>query len=278
MKGKEVTWVLNHKKGSLSLLYSNDTLMKKILSIILLAVFLFALDGKAQGKETLNYVISYKWGLIHKDAGDATFIRTPKGNGFELKVVGKTKPWADKIFHVRDTLISMVGKNNYLPTKYTRIAHEKGKYSRDEINFSRSGNVTKGTGKKIREKKAGAGITTKEINIQGTGQVYDILSVVYFIRNLDFANMKEKVPVTATIFSGDQVEKLTIYCKGKEKIKLKDKKERESWHIVFKFTTGGGKKSSDDINCWISDDSSHIPLLITGSLPVGQVRCTYVPK
>lgn len=251
--------------------------MNRIVNRFLLFFVFIALQANAQGSETLNYVISYKWGLIHKDAGDAKFIRTPKGNGYELKVIGKTKPWADKIFNVRDTLISRVSKNSYLPQQYIRIAHEKGKYSRDEINFSRTGATTIGTGSKLREKKPGETPTVKNINIKGTGQVYDILSVFYYLRDINYANLKPNEKVYATIFSGDQVEKLTVTCKGKETIKLKDKKDREAWHIVFKFTTGGGKKSSEDIDCWISTDSAHIPLLITGSLPVGQVRCTYLP-
>lgn len=251
--------------------------MKRIFNIIFLFLVFMASEGYAQGSETLNYVISYKWGLIHKDAGDAKFIRTPKGTGYELKVIGKTKPWADKIFNVRDTLISRVSKNNYLPQQYIRIAHEKGKYSRDEINFSRSGATTIGTGSKLREKKTGEKPTVKDINIKGTGQVYDILSVFYYLRDINYSALKPNEKIQATIFSGDQVEKLTVTCKGKETIKLKDKKDREAWHIVFRFTTGGGKKSSDDIDCWISTEPSHIPLLITGSLPVGQVRCTYLP-
>ena len=196
--------------------------MKKFYKILLfIGLLLLPALVFGQGQETLNYVISYKWGLIHKDAGEAKFIRTPKGNGYELKVIGKTKPWADKIFNVRDTLYSYVSKPNYLPSKYVRIAHEKGKYSRDEINFSRAGSVTKGTGKKIREKKEGEGITTKDINIQGTGQVYDILSVFYYLRYINYGSLKANETVNATIFSGDQVEKLTVSCKGKENIKLK---------------------------------------------------------
>lgn len=82
--------------------------------------------------------------------------------------------------------------------------------------------------------------------------------------------------VTATVFSGSKVESITIRCVGEERIKLRDKSERDAYHIKFKFTQAGKKKSSDDIDTWISTDSSHIPLLVVGSLPVGQVKCYYV--
>ena len=249
------------------------TMKKTLISFFL--ILTCSLSAVSKDTETLNYVISYKWGIIHKEAGDATITLKPEGKGYEIKLTGKTKPWADRIYKMRDTLISRVGKENFLPEQYTRIAHEKGRYSLDNIYFDRSGAVTKGTGTKYREKNGDSSV--KEISLEGKDPVYDILSSLYFIRNIDFTSLKPGETVKASVFSGDKSESLTVSCKGKERIKLKDKSEADGWHVTFKFTTGGGKKSSDDIDCWISEDSSRIPLLVVGSLPVGQVRCTYIP-
>lgn len=53
---------------------------------------------------------------------------------------------------------------------------------------------------------------------------------------------------------------------------MRDKTEREAYHIKFNFTQDGGKKSSDDIDAWISTDSRHIPLYLVGKLPIGEIR------
>ena len=230
----------------------------------------------AKENETVKYVVSYKWGLIQKDAGDAIITKAPKGDGYELKLTASTKPWADKIYKMRDTLISDVSSKHYLPKKYVRIAHEKGKYSRDEINFDHSTSLASGKGIKYREKKNGE-VSHKEINIEGAAPAYDFLSVFFFLRDIDYHSMKPGEKIKTSIFSGDKVEKLTVTHQGRETVKLKDKSERDAWHIVFNFTTKGGTKSSDDIDCWISADDAKIPLLIVGSLPVGQIRCHYVP-
>lgn len=226
--------------------------------------------------EKLNYVVTYKWGLIHKDAGEVEITRQPKGNGYELKLVAKTKPWADRIFKVRDTLISVTSKEKYRPESYTYIAHEKNRYKRDNLRFSYSGNKVRATGDKYREKKDGR-IKTGTIDLEGGAPAYDMLSVYFFLRDIDFASLKPGETINANIFSGDKVEQLKVRCEGIEKVKLRDKSEREAWHVLFNFTQEGGKKSSDDINCWISTDSSKIPLLIIGTLPVGQIRVNYVP-
>lgn len=257
--------------------FKNQINMRKSITLLLLFTVLSFAESFANPVETLNYVISYKWGLISKDSGDATITVTPKGEGYELKLIGKTRSWADKFFKIRDTLISNVRKDLYLPDHYTRIAHEGGKYGRDDIQFIRKGNKVEGISKKTRQAKDGT-ISQSEQNLEGEGAVYDMLSAFFFIRHLDYHNLKEGEEVKAMMFSGTMAEQLTVKCKGKEKIKLKDKTEQEAWHITFKFTSGGGKKSSDDIDCWISTDPQHIPLLVVGNLTIGQIRCAYVPQ
>ena len=226
--------------------------------------------------EKLNYVVTYKWGLIHKEAGDVQITKKPKGEGYELKLVAKTRPWADRIYKLRDTLISETSKNRYMPNSYTFIAHEKNKYKKEEIKFTYAGNSVKGHYQKYKENKKGE-IKRSEFQLESTGPTYDMLSVYFFLRDIDYHSLKSGDTVNATIFSGSKEENLTVKCLGKEIIKLHDKSEQEAWHITFKFTQNGGKKSSDDINCWISTESPHIPLLIVGNLPVGTVRVNYIP-
>lgn len=246
-------------------------------TIALIAVVLCCVSAKASGfsNETLHYVISYKWGLIHKDAGEATLRLQNSGNYYKLTLTGKTKPWADSFYQVRDTLLGTVHKD-LRPVSYSKIAHEKGKYRRDDIKYSYSGSVVGGQVTRARREKNGE-TTVSHKSLTGSGKVFDMLSVFYFLRSIDYSKLSQGEVVKATVFSGSKAEALTIRCVGKEEVKLRDKSKREAYHVKFKFTTEGGKKSSDDIDTWISTDASHIPLLVTGSLPVGQVKCYYIP-
>ena len=239
-------------------------------------IFTFNCFSKEFQNEKINYVVTYKWGLIQKDAGDIEVILKNNGDKYNIELRGKTKPWADKFFEVRDTLKGSLLKNGFKPLTYTRIAHEKKKYSRDDIKYEYSGGKAYGDIKKIREKKDGS-IETKTAKIEGEMPAYDLLSVFYFLRNLDYKNLLSGHVVKASIFSGDQSENLTVKYIGEEKVKMRDKSEKDSYHIKFNFTSGGKKKSSDDIDAWISIDDSHVPLLIVGSLPIGQIRCHYLP-
>lgn len=224
--------------------------------------------------EKLNYIVTYKWGLIQKDAGEVEITKKDLGNQYELKLIAKTKPWADKIYMVRDTLTSITEKEKYKPLHYVYIAHEKNKYRKDDIKFSYSGNMVKGASEKYKENKKGE-ITRQSATLEGPFPAYDMLSVYFFLRDIDYASLKPGETVNATIFSGSKEEKLEVRCEGKEMVQLRDKSEHEAWHILFKFTQQGGVKSSDDINCWVSTTEPYIPLLIIGNLPIGQVRVNY---
>lgn len=230
--------------------------------------------AKAEGftDEKLTYVISYKWGLIHKDAGDAVLTLKNTPDSYRITLIGKTKPWADKFFEVRDTLTSTVLKKGFKPQAYTKIAHEGGKYSRDDIVYSYGSTVVGGAARRVRVNKDGVRSESSK-DLTASGPTYDMLSVFYFLRTLNYDSLISGKNIKATVFSGSKAESLDVRCVGKEMVKMHDKSHREAYHIKFRFTTEGKKKSSDDIDAWISVDNAHIPLQIVGSLSIGQIKC-----
>lgn len=223
--------------------------------------------------ETLHYVITYKWGLITKDSGDATLTLKNQGSKYYIELTGKTRPWADGMFKVRDTLVSIMDKTKFRPISYTKVAHEGGKYGKDVIEYSYVGTAVNGTATKYREKKGK--ITNENLELTSTGDTFDMLSVFYWLRSLDPSTMKEGKQITATLFSGSHEETVKIWKVGEGEVKMRDGTKRDAWHIRFTFTSKGGKKTSDDIDAWLSKDSKRIPLEIKGSLPLGHV-CAYL--
>ncbi len=241
--------------------------------IVAMAALLMAFAASANSNfqnETLKYVITYKWGLIHKDAGEATMTLRNNGSTYDIELVGKTKPWADGFFRVRDTLISVIDKAKFRPLNYTKIAHEGDSYSKDVIDYSYSGSNVTGKVNKFRDKKG----QKKQSNLElsSSGPTFDMLSVFFYLRTLDPAKLESGKKITSTMFSGSYAETVTIWKVDEEKIKMRDGTSRDAWHLKFNFTSKGGKKSSSDIDAWISKDDLHIPLQIRGSLPIGKVN------
>ena len=77
------------------------------------------------------------------------------------------------------------------------------------------------------------------------------------------------------IFSGKEKETLTIKYVGIKPLQLRDKSRHQAFHLKLSFTQDNGKKSSDDIDAYISTGAKRIPLMVVGKLPIGEVKCYY---
>ena len=245
--------------------------MRRLLATIVLMVAMVLpqqLWGRDFSNETLHYEIVYHWGVIWKHAADATLSIRKTSNGYQSQLTGKTRSWADKVYPVRDTLKCIMNKD-LKPLKYEKLTHEKDYYARDVIKFSY--NYSHTSAHCTRYRKSG----TTSIDLSAKAQAYDMLSVFYMLRNLDYNELSRNKNYTTIIFSGKEKEYLTINYKGIETIKMRDGTKRKAHRIAFKFTQEGGKKSSDNITVWMATDQSRIPLLLVGKLPVGEVKCYY---
>lgn len=223
--------------------------------------------------ETLTYDVIYKWGFINKVAGYATMSLRTDGDYYKASLFAENAPWANSIYMLRDTLYTTMTRQGLYPTQYTYIAHEAGKYKKDVLTFSHSGDIF--TAKAIRYKKASASspMTSSSIELEGKGMTVDMLSSFFYLRTLDFDSMKSGESHTVNIFSGSKKELLKITYMGRQTINSNGK-EIETYYINFTFTRRG-VESSAPISGWITADSRRIPLKVEGSLPVGKVRAIY---
>ena len=245
--------------------------MKKLLATVLLVVAMMLpqqVEAKDFSNEVLNYEVVYHWGVIWKHAADASLSTRKTADGYFAQLTGKTRSWADKVYPVRDTLKCTMDKN-LRPLRYEKLTHEKDYYARDVIKFSY--NYSHTSAHCTRYRKSG----TTTLDLSAKAQAYDMLSVFYMLRKLDYNELSRNKNYTTVIFSGKEKEYLTINYKGVETIKMRDGSKRQAHHITFRFTQKGGKQSSDDLSAWMSTDDGRIPLMLVGKLPVGEVKCYY---
>lgn len=247
--------------------------MKKLLAILTVIAIavgsLWASDFKA---ESLTYKVKYKWGLVNKHAGTVTLSITPGTDGYKARLVAASQPWADKFFKVRDTLNARFTRN-ISPIFYEKIANEGGERKHDVVNFTKTASGY--TGKCTRKVwKKGELKTDESRTLTASGTTVDMMTAYYYMRTLPYQTWKSGHTVKVNIFSGKRKELLTIVYHGTERVKT-EKHEFDCYHITFEFTSDGGKKTSDDMDAWITTDSRRIPVRLEGNLPVGKVHCIY---
>lgn len=253
--------------------------LKKIF-ILLVSCFFFSL---AQGQdhslthkklepETLKYRVMFKWGLLNKKAGSATLSLTHDKNNYTSQLAAKSEPWADKIFCVRDTLNGRMSYDGFKPLFYEKIANEGNEHKHDIVkyDYSKSPQINALCSRKVYKKGVLKIDEDKEMSAEN--RAVDMLTSFYFMRTLPYEDWTAGHIEDIDIFSGKRKELLSIVYAGKVKLEVNGV-ERNAYKITFKFTSGGGKKTSDDMEAWISADDDRIPLRLEGKLPVGKVHC-----
>jgi hypothetical protein len=192
-------------------------------------------------------------------AGDASFTTTvEKFNGkpvYHCVGEGKTFPFFDNFFKVRDRYETYVDTATMLPIKFIRNVSEGGYKAYNNVTFNRT---------------ARTAVTTKGV-FQIPDCIQDVISATYYARNINFNNYKAGDKIPFDMFLDDEVYHLYLRYVGKETVKTRYGKFRS---IKFKpllikgeLFTGGEK-----MNVWISDDPNHLLLRVESPISVGSIK------
>lgn len=220
--------------------------------------------------EKFHFDVYFHWGIIWKKAATAT-LATKKiaENSYHSELIGCTASWADKVFKVRDTLTSEFRSPLLQPVKYMAHSHEGKNHKCDLVEYKHSAGAVKVNYSRIvngEEKIANSADVA--------GQVCDMVSMFHYVMAYDYSKFVKLETHTYDFFSGKEREKLMITFIGTETVKMKQsKKEYTAYHITLKFSKGGKKKSSDDIDVWLTTDGKNTPLILRGKMSVGEIRC-----
>ena len=101
--------------------------------------------------------------------------------------------------------------------------------------------------------------------------IQDIISAVYYARNIDFSKYKPNDKINLSVFLDDEMHDIYIRYIGKETIKTRYGKFRA---IKFKpfLIKGTVFEGGEKMTVWVSDDANHLPLRIESPIVVGNVK------
>ena len=159
--------------------------------------------------EKLVFKVYYNMGAIWVGAGYATFNTTLEDfNGKKTYHVvgdGKTLKSYDWFFKVRDKYETYIDAETMLPLKFIRNVDEGGYKIYNNVTFNQN---------------MGQAISTNGVH-KVPKCVQDVLSTIYYARNIDYNKYKPGDKIPFAMFLDDQVYNLYIRYVGKERIKTK---------------------------------------------------------
>jgi hypothetical protein len=244
----------------------------KALSILSFAFLTFTQKAKAPGDEfcgiknlafqageEISYTVYYAVAGLYIDAGNALFTNTlEKINNkpvYHISGVGKTNPSYDWIYKVRDKYETFIDTATMQPLKFLRNVDEGGYKKYENITFNRNANTA---------------VTTEGV-FKVPDCIQDVLSAVYYARNIDFSKSQPNDKIPFTMFLDNEVFNMYVRYLGRETVKTKYGKFRA---IKFKplLIKGTIFQGGEKMTVWVSDDANHVPLRIESPIVVGKVK------
>ncbi|WP_235785960.1 DUF3108 domain-containing protein [Sediminibacterium sp. C3] len=212
-----------------------------------------------QSGEQISFTVFYNVIGLYVNAGTATFsVNAEKLNNepvYHLVGEGTSNSRYDWIFKVRDKYESYIDTNNLQPIKFIRNVNEGGYKINENVSFNRQANTA----------------TSEKGTVKVPNCIQDVLSAIYYARNINFEKYKPEDKIPFTMFLDNEIFNLYIKYMGRETIKTRYGTFRA---IKFKplLVKGTLFEGGEKMTVWVSDDANHVPLRIESPIVVGSVK------
>jgi hypothetical protein len=212
-----------------------------------------------QAGEKVEFNVYYSVGGVYVPAGVGSFATTMERlNGKPVYHVfgeGHTLSSYEWVYKAKDVYETYMDVETLQPLKFVRNINEGGYKKYQTINFNKAANTA---------------ITNKGV-FRVPSCVHDVVSAVFYARNIDFNRLRINDRIAINLFLDDENFNMYIRYLGKEEISTKYGKFRT---IKFKPLTIRGTifEGGEKMTVWITDDANHVPVHIESPIIVGKVK------
>lgn len=219
-----------------------------------------------QSGEEIVYKLYYNWNFVWLSAGEVVFRVKDIGQEYHISARGRTYPSYEWFFKVRDNYDSYVDKETLLPNMHIKDIQEGG-YSRyDRTVFKQKAGQAVSLRGKDRE-------TAEEKTIPLDGCMHDVLSIVYYCRNIRFDDVRPGQQIPIKIFMDREIYPLKVKYTGRQDdVKIKGMGRYRTHTFSPQLIAGEVFKEGDEMTVWVSDDRNRIPLMIESPVSVGSIK------
>jgi Protein of unknown function (DUF3108). len=252
----------------MSLVGYSQTVAKKALPKNTCVEHKFSQSAFASG-EQLTYAMSYSVLFMWTDVGevlftanDVDFNRKP---ALHIRAEGKTYPFYDKFFKVRDVYESWVEPVTLRPIYFNREVDEGGYTIKNIYTFDWQSNRLIAYVKRKNHPE-------KTDTLQILPCSIDIVSILYYSRNIDYSEAKinQRFPVSLAL--DDELYTVMYRYMGKEEIDVKNLGRYRCMKFAVSLVKGTVFSGKEELTVWITDDANKIPIYIESPVKVGTVK------
>lgn len=248
--------------------------------ILLFSLFIF-LQVEAQCKltntafasgENIEYDLYFNLGFLNARAragkGSLTISEANyRGeNAYKMVMLLNTGGIVGNIYTVNDTLTSYVDKS-LRPLLFTKEAFEGKDYSVERQSYTYEKDKVK-----VRAYRVWNGKEQFDEMVTSDHCTYDYLSVLPYIRNLDYSGMKPGDRQHIRFIAGRKLVNMYVNYQGISTIKANDGKKYEVINLSMTILDEAFTDQKEALKASLTNDNNRIPIVIDTSLKIGTIR------
>lgn len=222
-----------------------------------------------QPGEEIVYKIYYHLSPLWVPAGEVVFRVDDAGRDYRLSAKAYTYKSYEWFYKGLYTFESRVDKKSLMPNLFLRNIEEK-KYTRyNKFIFDHhNGKVSSWQGKNARE----AQLSTHDI----TPCMHDLLSIMYYVRNMNFNTLRKGEVFPVDIFLEEQYPlSVRVLEKNQEK-RIKGLGKYLTHCFSPQVIAGEYFNEEAQMSVWVSADENKVPLMIESPVRVGKIKAVMV--
>jgi hypothetical protein len=219
--------------------------------------------------EQVKYVLTYNWFFVWTDVGEVTFKVSEdeifNQKAYRLSGFGKTYPFYDWFYEVRDVYESWVEPESLRPIYYKRDVNNDGYLIDITYKYNWEDSLAYAESKKTRKPFVKDTIKLPECT-------NDVMSIIYHARNINFSEyeINEKIPLNLLL--DNKMEQVFIRYKGKEVKKVRKVGKFRCLKFTGYLVKGDIFDGGEDLEVWVTDDKNRIPVWIESPIKVGKIK------
>lgn len=248
--------------------------MKK--ALLLLTILFSGLAARAQVNippQEIAYDVHYHWGLIDVMIAHGVVSVQTDGNQFYGTLDGNSIPWEGRVFCVSDTLNAVMTPTSGL--SHETVTYENGWYRKPSASLYRTGGFDPQDPANYKNIKGQGYLNASGDTMEAITVTADMLGMYYYFHEIDFDSMApgSSINIPITVDGGYQQNVVVTYH-GPSTYSVGGALY-PTYSCQFEYSYHGAM-SGYPVQVQVARNS-RVPLLLSASLPVGQIEMIHNP-
>jgi Protein of unknown function (DUF3108). len=223
-----------------------------------------------QAGEELTYDLYFKYGLIYTKAGNSslkTVSERYKGkDAYKMTLLAQSTGTVRKFFNLKDTLSCYMTKD-LIPLAFIKDAFEGSDYTQETATYTYVNDRVDISTKRIRN-----GTLRFDEKLTAESCIYDMMSVVFYARTLNYSDMKKGDAYNVVFLSGKDKVTMDIIYRGIETVEANDKNKYECIYLVLMINDNAFENKKEAMRVYLTNDENRMPVRLDSKLKIGSTR------